>query len=45
MDLLEYLDLCIVLRDNDYMLRRIGWADNVHYRTQWSDFNEPFQSN
>lgn len=32
MKLLEYLDLCIILRDNDYMLRRVGWADKIHYR-------------
>lgn len=37
MKLLEYLDLCIILRDNDYMLRRIGWVDNEHYRPHRDD--------
>lgn len=32
MKLLEYLDFCIILRDNDYMLRRVGWSDNQRYQ-------------
>lgn len=42
MKLLEYLDLCIILRDNDYMLRRVGWADNAHYQTNSGDQNARF---
>lgn len=39
MKLIEYLDFCIILRDNDYMLRRVGWVDKIHYQVPTGEKN------